>query len=59
MRQIQQTPTGTEDADAYYNAPHRDFAVTHAHDYLDSGVKRALNDRFAVGVELISLNVRV
>src|SRR5258705_174004 len=35
------------------------FAITHAHDYLDSGVKRPLNDGFAVGVKLGSLEVRV
>jgi len=35
------------------------FAVSHAHDYLDSGCERSLEDRFTVGVELRSFDVRV
>jgi hypothetical protein len=36
-----------------------DFAVTYAYDDLDSGFERALDDGFAVSVELSSLNVCV
>jgi hypothetical protein len=36
-----------------------DFAIAYAHDDLDSGFERALDDGFAVSVELCSLNVRV
>jgi hypothetical protein len=36
-----------------------DFAVAYTNDCLNSGIERTLNDGFAIGVKLFSLDVRV